>query len=64
MTDPSRMHLFVSDGAVRGQQIALQGEEAARAFQKGLRSGMSFTALDGSVWALDVEVVESGPGLC
>lgn len=58
------MHLFVSDGAVRGQQLALQGEEASRAFQKGLRSGMTFTALDGSGWALDVEVVEAGPGLC
>ncbi len=64
MSDEPRIHLFVSEGAVRGQQIALQGEEAARAFQKGLRSGMAFTALDGMGWALDVDVVEAGPGLC
>jgi RsmE family RNA methyltransferase len=64
LSDTPRIHLFVSDGAVRGQQMALQGAEAARAFQKGLRSGMAFTALDGMGWALDVDVVEAGPSLC
>lgn len=61
---PESPHLFVPPGALHGQQMALQGEEAARAYAKGLRAGMRLTALDGSGWALEVDLVEVGPTLC
>ncbi len=64
MTPPDTPHLFVAPGALHGQQMALQGEEAARAYAKGLRAGMQVTVLDGAGWALDVSLVEVGPTLC
>lgn len=57
-------HLFVPPGALHGQQMALQGEEAVRAYAKGLRAGMQLTVMDGAGWALDVDLVEVGPTLC
>ncbi len=63
MTAPA-LRLFVAPGSCQGKALRLAGEDAARAYRRGLRAGDPLVALDNSGWEIAVLIDAAGPELC